>query len=99
MRSIKHTLTERWYLWEDARKLAENDPEIDLTNPTNPFTPKDYLEEHEYEEVEEELQDEREEQTKSNFMSEEPRPRKPEQVDPSTISSKATETQQTSTKP
>ena len=27
---IKHTLTERWYAWEDAWKVAEKDPEVDL---------------------------------------------------------------------
>ena len=31
MRAIKHTLTERWYVFEDARKLAEDDPEIMLS--------------------------------------------------------------------
>lgn len=30
MRSIKHTLTERWYAWEEARKVARNDPEVNL---------------------------------------------------------------------
>lgn len=30
MRGIKHTLTERWYVWEAARKLAETDPEVNL---------------------------------------------------------------------
>lgn len=29
-RAIKHTLTERWYAWENARRLAINDPEVDL---------------------------------------------------------------------
>ncbi|KAK4944401.1 54S ribosomal protein L4 mitochondrial [Elasticomyces elasticus] len=29
-RAIKHTLTERWYGWEDARKVAQNDPEVNL---------------------------------------------------------------------
>jgi hypothetical protein len=28
MRAIKHTLTERQYAWEDARKLASADPSI-----------------------------------------------------------------------
>ncbi|KAI1634954.1 mitochondrial 39-S ribosomal protein L47 (MRP-L47)-domain-containing protein [Biscogniauxia mediterranea] len=47
MKSIKHTLTERFYLWEDARVLAEKDSEIDLGNPEQPYTPglgSDYLE-------------------------------------------------------
>ena len=30
MRAIKHTLTERYYTWEDAVQVAELDPEIDL---------------------------------------------------------------------
>lgn len=29
-RAIKHTLTERWYAWEEARKVARADPEINL---------------------------------------------------------------------
>lgn len=28
--AIKHTLTERFYAWEDARKLAREDPEIEF---------------------------------------------------------------------
>jgi large subunit ribosomal protein L47 len=31
MRAIRHTLTERWYVWDDARKLAEDDQEITLS--------------------------------------------------------------------
>ncbi|KAA8901700.1 mitochondrial 39-S ribosomal protein L47 (MRP-L47)-domain-containing protein [Sphaerosporella brunnea] len=30
-RSIKHVLTERYYAWEEAKKLAEKDPEINLS--------------------------------------------------------------------
>ena len=30
MKAIKQVLTERWYSWEDARKLAEKDAEVDL---------------------------------------------------------------------
>lgn len=29
-RAIKHTLTERYYAWEDARRVAVNDPEVNL---------------------------------------------------------------------
>lgn len=29
-RAIKHVLTERWYAWEDARKVAQKDPEINM---------------------------------------------------------------------
>jgi large subunit ribosomal protein L47 len=31
MQAIKHTLTERWYAWEHARKLALDDGTVDLT--------------------------------------------------------------------
>ena len=29
-KAIKTALTERWYAWEDARLVAERDPEVDL---------------------------------------------------------------------
>lgn len=45
MRGIKHVLTERFYAWEDAVKLAESDPEIDLSGKGRAFTPKEFLEE------------------------------------------------------
>ncbi|KAL1835813.1 hypothetical protein VTJ49DRAFT_6034 [Mycothermus thermophilus] len=45
MRAIKHVLTERFYLWEDAVELAKKDPEVNLTGEGPAFTPKDYLEE------------------------------------------------------
>ncbi|KAK1779133.1 mitochondrial 39-S ribosomal protein L47 (MRP-L47)-domain-containing protein [Copromyces sp. CBS 386.78] len=44
MRGIKHVLTERFYAWEDAVKLAEQDPEIDLSDPENPYKPSSFLE-------------------------------------------------------
>ncbi len=47
MKAIRHTLTERFYLWEDARKLAESDPEIDLGNTVEAYKPRSYLEEEE----------------------------------------------------
>lgn len=53
MRGIKHVLTERFYAWEDARKLAEQDPEIDLSNPENPYKPSSFLEAEETTESEE----------------------------------------------
>ncbi|MCJ1313110.1 54S ribosomal protein L4 mitochondrial [Agyrium rufum] len=31
MRAIKHALTERWYAWEDARKIAREDDDVDLS--------------------------------------------------------------------
>jgi large subunit ribosomal protein L47 len=30
MKSIKHTLTERWYAWENARQAAMEDQEVNL---------------------------------------------------------------------
>jgi hypothetical protein len=33
MDAIRETLIERQKAWEDARKLAEDDPEIDLNSP------------------------------------------------------------------
>ena len=30
MASIKHTLTERWYAWENARQVAMEDGEVNL---------------------------------------------------------------------
>ncbi|KAI3318637.1 MRP-L47-domain-containing protein [Xylariaceae sp. AK1471] len=97
MRSIKHALTERWYLWEDARKLAEKDPEVDLSNTQSPFTPKDYLEEQEIA-LEGNNQDQPAEQAPSGFMAEEPRVTKPDDVDPSTISPNTAKPQQPSAK-
>ena len=47
MVAIKHALTERFYAWEDAVKLAEDDPEVDLSGNGNPYTPLEYLEEEE----------------------------------------------------
>lgn len=29
-RAIKHALTERWYAWQEARKEAVQDPEVNL---------------------------------------------------------------------
>lgn len=37
--AIKHALTERFYAWEDARKLAEQDPEVDLSGAGPAYTP------------------------------------------------------------
>ena len=39
MKAIKHTLTERWYLWEDARTLAQSDPEVDLSGDGAAYKP------------------------------------------------------------
>ena len=45
MRAIKHVLTERFYAWEDAVKLSETDPEVNLSGDGPAFIPSDYLEE------------------------------------------------------
>ncbi|KAL1883799.1 hypothetical protein VTK73DRAFT_8335 [Phialemonium thermophilum] len=47
MGAIRHTLTERYYLWEDALKLAKADPEVDLSGNGSTYTPMEYLEEEE----------------------------------------------------
>ncbi|KAF2424487.1 MRP-L47-domain-containing protein [Tothia fuscella] len=38
-RAIKHALTERYYAWEDARKLAVNDPEVEFTEDDALYVP------------------------------------------------------------
>ncbi|CAK7228542.1 54S ribosomal protein L4 mitochondrial [Sporothrix curviconia] len=45
MSRIKHVLTERFYVWEDAMDLAQSDPEIDLSGSGPAFRPAAYLEE------------------------------------------------------
>ena len=97
MKSIKHTLTERWYLWEDARALAEKDPEIDLSNVKTPFTPRDYFEPDNALGAANHGQPP--EQSAPGFMAEEPRVTKPEDIEPSTIPSKPLESQPSSAKP
>jgi len=54
-KAIRHVLTERFYAWEDARKLAETDSEVNLSGRGPAFTPGEYLEEEalESEEAEE----------------------------------------------
>ncbi|KAI0478817.1 MRP-L47-domain-containing protein [Xylariaceae sp. FL0804] len=42
MKAIRHTLTERFYAWEDARTLAETDPEVDLSGEGTAYTPLGY---------------------------------------------------------
>ncbi|KLU81851.1 54S ribosomal protein L4 [Magnaporthiopsis poae ATCC 64411] len=44
MKSIKHVLTERYYAWEDAVKLAKDDPEINLSGKGQMYTPSTYYE-------------------------------------------------------
>ncbi|KAJ3576677.1 hypothetical protein NPX13_g3625 [Xylaria arbuscula] len=96
MKSIKHTLTERWYLWEDARTLAETDPDIDLANLKTPYTPGSYYESDNA--LETTNHDQAAEQPAPGFMAEETSVTKPEDVESSTIPSKPIETQQPSAK-
>ncbi|KAH9908697.1 MRP-L47-domain-containing protein [Xylariomycetidae sp. FL2044] len=96
MKSIKHALTERYYVWEDARTLAANDPEIDLNAVGNPYTPGQgaYFEEEEVVPTpspEGQFQEGQE----AKFMAEEP---KLEKVDPSALEGKP-EAQQPPAKP
>ncbi|KAI1090136.1 MRP-L47-domain-containing protein [Rostrohypoxylon terebratum] len=51
MKRIRHVLTERFYLWEDARALAVSDPEINLADTTRPYNPSVYYEEQSEEPV------------------------------------------------
>lgn len=44
-RGIKQALTERFYSWEDARKLAANDPEVDLSEKGPAYVPENFVEE------------------------------------------------------
>lgn len=46
MRAIKHTLTERFYTWEDAVEVAKSDPELNLEGGEGQvYTPSTYEEE------------------------------------------------------
>ncbi|KAI1807150.1 MRP-L47-domain-containing protein [Daldinia bambusicola] len=97
MKSIKHALTERFYVWEDARKLAETDPEIDLTNTERPYIPSSYLDEEiqSTAPVEEVQQEASEQEQQQQQESEKPAA---ETVDPSTLPPSAAEPQQPSTR-
>lgn len=39
MKAIKHVLTERYYLWEDAYELAQNDKDINLSGEGDVYSP------------------------------------------------------------
>lgn len=41
-KAIRHVLTERYYAWSEARELAENDPEVDLSGNGPAYTPLAY---------------------------------------------------------
>lgn len=46
MGAIKHTLTERYYTWEDAIDVARNDPEISMDGEEGEaYTPSAYEDE------------------------------------------------------
>ncbi|KAI9761093.1 MAG: Rab GDP dissociation inhibitor beta [Chaenotheca gracillima] len=48
-RSIKHALTERFYAWEEARKIAKNDVEVDISGSGPAYTPRTFEEDIEEE--------------------------------------------------
>lgn len=39
MKAIKHVLTERYYLWEDAYELAREDRDINLSGEGDVYSP------------------------------------------------------------
>ncbi|KAB5572365.1 mitochondrial 39-S ribosomal protein L47 (MRP-L47)-domain-containing protein [Coniochaeta sp. 2T2.1] len=44
MKAIRHVLTERYYVWEDAVELAKKDPEINLSGGEGQiYTPQEFL--------------------------------------------------------
>lgn len=45
MKAIRHVLLERYYVWEDAAKLAKNDPEINLSGDGPAYTPQSFMDE------------------------------------------------------
>lgn len=56
--AIKHALTERFYAWEDAVKLAKEDPEIEFKeNGELEYTPGGMYQEQEPVYMEEDLED------------------------------------------
>lgn len=81
--AIKHALTERFYAWEDARKLAQEDAEVDLSGIGPAYTPEgSHLESEEAA-----LEEESEEQSTADGRSEAAEETKSseEAIDPSTI--------------
>ncbi|KAI2473070.1 MRP-L47-domain-containing protein [Annulohypoxylon bovei var. microspora] len=105
MRRIRHVLTERFYLWEDARALAMTDPEIDLANSKRPYMPKTYVEEIQSDEPVEEEQGGSEKSLEQEGLEKsategqkEAEKSAAEKVEPSTIPTSTPETQQPPTK-
>ncbi|KAK3940621.1 mitochondrial 39-S ribosomal protein L47 (MRP-L47)-domain-containing protein [Diplogelasinospora grovesii] len=88
MRGIKHVLTERFYAWEDAKKLAETDPEVDLSGEGVAYTPMEYLEEEEV--LLEEQTEAAEAQLEGHETQQEGKASGPAAVDPSTLPSEQT---------
>lgn len=41
-RAIKQVLTERYYSWEEARKIAREDSEVDLSGDGPAYVPRDF---------------------------------------------------------
>lgn len=54
-RAIKQVLTERYYSWQEAEKLAREDPEIDFSGNVPLYTSEDFIEEETEEVAEGEL--------------------------------------------
>lgn len=56
-RAIKQVLTERYYSWEDARDIAKDDAEVDLSGQGPAYTPGEIPQDQMFEEedVDEEL--------------------------------------------
>ncbi|OCL10490.1 MRP-L47-domain-containing protein [Glonium stellatum] len=50
-RAIRHVLTERWYAWEEARKVARHDEKVDLTGQGPAYTPLNIKDQFEVEEL------------------------------------------------
>lgn len=49
-RAVRHVLTERWYAWEEARKVARDDEEVDLTAEGEAYIPQIDMDEVELDE-------------------------------------------------
>jgi large subunit ribosomal protein L47 len=77
MKAIRHVLTERYYVWEDAVELAKEDPEINLSGEGQVYTPQEFLVE---EDQPEEISEEEFEKLKAGEL-----PESLKKVDPSTL--------------
>jgi large subunit ribosomal protein L47 len=51
-RAIKQVLTERYYSWRDAEIISKEDPEINPSGEGPTYVPRDFVEEHLPDEVE-----------------------------------------------